>query len=91
MEKTWLNEPIERTIIVKGLCCSLDTVKPGLKRIFDELKQAEGSYILDYVTIVDSLTLKIEGLLRFFIEKLKIPTFCQETFKRWRCHNGKTL
>lgn len=44
----------------------LDTVKPGLKRIFDELKQAEGSYIPDYVTIIDSLTLKIEGLLRFF-------------------------
>ena len=59
----------------------LDTVKPGLKRIFDELKQAEGSYIPDYVTIIDSLTLKIEGLLRFFIEKLKIPTFAKRRSK----------
>ena len=82
LEKTWLNEPIERNYNSKKVCVvPLDTVKPGLKRIFDELKQAEGSYILDYVTIVDSLTLKIEGLLRFFIEKLKIPTFAKRRSK----------
>lgn len=82
LEKTWLNEPIERNYNGKKICVvPLDTVKPGLKRIFDELKQAEGSYIPDYVTIIDSLTLKIEGLLRFFIEKLKIPTFAKRRSK----------
>ena len=82
LEKTWLNEPIERNYNGKKVCVvPLDTVKPGLKRIFDELKQAEGSYIPDYVTIIDSLTLKIEGLLRFFIEKLKIPTFAKRRSK----------
>lgn len=80
LEKTWLNEPIERkdnrskiTII------PLDTIKPGLKRIFDEYQKSKENehYIPDLVTIIDSLTLKIEGILRFFIERLGIPT-CAE-------------
>lgn len=82
LEKTWLNEPVERNYNGKKVrVVPLDTVKPGLKRIFDELKQTDENYIPDYVTIVDSLTLKIEGLLRFFIEKLKIPTFAKRRSK----------
>lgn len=78
LEKKWLNEPIERNYNgrIKWIV-PLDTIKPGIKRIFEEFKKAEAdeNYIYDFVTIIDSLTLKIEGVLRFFIERLGIPTF----------------
>jgi hypothetical protein len=78
LETSWFNEEIHRNyhgneVIVKPI----DTLLPGLKRIFDELDnyfKAE-NYQYDYVTIIDSLTLKIEGLLRFFCEKIGIATF----------------
>lgn len=84
LEGTWLNEPIERNHNgTKKTVIPLDTIKPGLKRIFEEFRNAmenEG-YICDYVTIIDSLTLKIEGILRFFIERLGIPTFATRRTK----------
>lgn len=84
LEKTWLNEPIERNYNgTKKTVIPLDTIKPGLKRIFEEFSNAMGDeeYICDFVTIIDSLTLKIEGLLRFFIERLGIPTFASRRTK----------
>jgi hypothetical protein len=78
LETTWLNEPIVRnyhsnTIEFKPL----DTLKYPLRRLFSELDLffQDNSYQCDYVTITDSLTLKIEQLLRNFCEKLEIPTF----------------
>lgn len=75
---TWLNEDIIRNynghkVKVKPI----DTLKPGLKRIFEELDRfyAEESYQCDFVTIIDSLTLKIESLLRNLCERVGIPTF----------------
>lgn len=78
LEKTWLNEPIVRNYNGgEKEIVPLDTIKPGIKRIFEEFRNAKiiENYICDFVTIIDSLTLKIEGILRFFIEKLGIPTF----------------
>jgi hypothetical protein len=84
LEKKWLNEPIERNYNgrIKRVV-PLDTIKPGIKRIFEEYRNAEAdeNYIYDYVTIIDSLTLKIEGVLRFFIERLGIPTFSSRRTK----------
>lgn len=78
LEGTWYNEPIVRsyhgqTIEVKPI----DTLKPGLKKMFEELDNfaKNKKYQCDFVTITDSLTLKVEGLLRYFCEKLGIATF----------------
>jgi len=78
LESTWFNEVIVRnyhgqTVEVRPI----DTLKPGLKRIFDELDKfnADNTYQCDFVTLTDSLTLKIEGLLRYFCEKIGIATF----------------
>lgn len=84
LEKTWLNEPIKRNYNgTKKIIIPLDTIKPGLKRIFEEFSNAmkDEEYICDFVTIIDSLTLKIEGVLRFFIERLGIPTFATRRTK----------
>jgi len=78
LETTWLNEPIARnyhstTVEIKPL----DTLKSCLKRLFSELDLCfqNSDYEYDYVTVTDSLTLKVEQLLRNFCEKLRIPTF----------------
>ncbi len=78
LESTWFNEAIVRKyhgqqVEVKPI----DTLKPGLKRIFEELDKLEedSTYQYDFVTITDSLTLKVEGLLRYFCEKIGIATF----------------
>lgn len=78
LENSWLNEPIERNYNGgKVTVTPLDTVKPGIKRIFDEFQKAleDEKYECDFVTSIDSLTLKVEGILRFICEKLGIPTF----------------
>ncbi len=78
LENSWLNEPIERNHNGSKITVTpLDTIKPGIKRIFDEFQKAleDEKYECDFVTSIDSLTLKVEGVLRFFCEKLGIPTF----------------
>lgn len=84
LERTWLNEQIERNYNggIKTVI-PLDTIKPGIKRIFEEFNNAieDEHYNNDFVTVIDSLTLKIEGILRFFIERLGIPTFASRRTK----------
>ena len=84
LENTWLNESIERNYNgTTKIVIPLDTIKPGIKRIFEEFNNAmkDEKYVCDFVTIIDSLTLKIEGVLRFFIERLGIPTFATRRTK----------
>lgn len=89
LEKTWLNTPIIRNSNNnKIIIIPLDTIKPGLKRLFEEFKHAEEGSEPDYVTVIDSLTLKIEGILRFFIDKLNIPTFAR---KRAKTKTGQVI
>lgn len=78
LEGTWFNDVIVRkyhgqVVDVKPI----DTLKPGLKRLFEELDSffADNTYQCDFVTVTDSLTLKVEGLLRYFCEKIGIATF----------------
>jgi hypothetical protein len=75
---TWLNQEIERRYNGETISIlPIDTIKPGLKRIFEELDLffKDETYVCDFVTIIDSLTLKIEGLLRNVCEKIGIATF----------------
>jgi hypothetical protein len=74
---TWLNEPIIRNYNSNKVKIKpLDTIRPALKKIFEELELSfAGSHYFDYVTITDSLTLKIESILRNFCEKIGVPTF----------------
>jgi hypothetical protein len=78
LEQTWLNEPILRDYNGEKInIIPIDLIKPGIKRIFQELDAyfIDNSYELDYVTITDSLVLKVETLMRNFCEKIGIATF----------------
>lgn len=79
LESTWYNEPIIHTYHGKDIELRiLDVLKPGLKKCFEELDYAfqdlENNYY-DYVIVVDTLTLKMETILRFMCERLGIATF----------------
>jgi|WetSurMetagenome_2_1015567.scaffolds.fasta_scaffold13357_2 hypothetical protein len=79
LDSTWYNEPITHTYNGKIIELRiLDTLRPGLKKCFDELdfyfQDMENNHY-DYVTVTDTLTLKMETILRFMCEKLEIATF----------------
>jgi len=78
LEGTWFNEVIVRNYHGQAVEVKpIDTLKPGLKRLFEELDSyfADNTYQCEFVTVTDSLTLKVEGLLRYFCEKIGIATF----------------
>lgn len=78
LEGTWFNEVIVRNYHGQAVEVKpIDTLKSGIKRIFEELDNffADNTYQCDFVTITDSLTLKVEGLLRYFCEKIGVETF----------------
>ncbi len=78
LEGTWFNEVIVRNYHGQAVEVKpIDTLKPGLKRMFEELDSffADNTYQCDFVTLTDSLTLKVEGLLRYFCEKIGVATF----------------
>jgi hypothetical protein len=82
LESTWFNDDITRDYNGREVKIKpISTIKPGLSRIFQELDRFydEESYECDFVTIIDSLTMKIEGILRNFCEKIGIPTFKAST------------
>lgn len=78
LEKTWINESLERKYLGEQTAVvPLDTLRFPLRYLFSELDKylEDNSHRFDYVTITDSLTLKVEGLIRYFVERLGIPTF----------------
>jgi len=78
LEKTWFNEVIERNYHGRKVEIKpIDTLKPGLKRIFEELDKSytDNEYQPDFVMVIDSLALRVEGLLRYFCERIGIATF----------------
>jgi hypothetical protein len=78
LEGTWFNEVIVRNYHGQAVDVKpIDTIKPGLKKLFEELDSffADNTYPCEFVTVTDSLTLKVEGLLRYFCEKIGIATF----------------
>jgi hypothetical protein len=54
-----------------------DTLIPPLELLFSELNKGleSDSYPPNLISSIDSLTLKIEGLLRFFCERIGFATF----------------
>ena len=82
LETTWFNDTITRLYNGENVAVKpIDTIKPGIKRLFEELDRFfdDKDYQCDFVTIIDSLTLKIEGLLRYFCEKIGVVTFKTRT------------
>lgn len=78
LEKTWINEALERNYFGEKITVvPIDTIRFPLRYFFLELEKyfEDNSHQFDYVTITDSLTLKVEGLIRYFVERLGIPTF----------------
>ncbi len=78
LEGTWFNEVIVRNYHGQAVDVKpIDTLKPGIKKVFEELEKffADNTYQCEFVTVTDSLTLKVEGLLRYFCEKIGIATF----------------
>lgn len=78
LEACWFNEEIERTYYgEKVKIIPLDTLKFPIKYFFTEMDKYlnDKTYKPDLVTVTDSLTLKIEGLIRYFVEKIGVSTF----------------
>lgn len=77
-EGTWYNEPVPRTYYGNSLDVKvLDVLRPGLKRCFSELEASMNdltNYYFDYITVTDTLTLKIESILRLYCERIGIAT-----------------
>ncbi len=75
---TWLNESIERNYNGRiESIIPLDIIRPPLQLFFDEFIKWHGdhSYPFNTVVILESLTLKIEPILRFLCERIGIATF----------------
>ena len=77
-EGTWYNEPVLRTYYGNSLDVKvLDVLRPGLKRCFSELEASMNdltNYHFDYISVTDTLTLKIESILRLYCERIGIAT-----------------
>lgn len=78
LSNTWLNDPITRNYNNQEFAVvPLELIKPAIRHFFAELNRwkNEPGYIPDLILVTDSLTLKIEALLRYLCDKLGISTF----------------
>lgn len=83
LRTTWYNDPIERNYnrnITKII--PLELLKPCICNLFENfnllIKHPELQ--TEFVTVIDSIGLKVEAILRYFCEKLDIPTFKPKKF-----------
>ena len=78
LENTWFNVPVPRTYNGQHIDVRvLDVLRPGLKLFFSEMEASmkeSDNYEFDYITVTDTLTLKIESILRLYCERIGIPT-----------------
>lgn len=78
LENTWFNVPVPRTYNGQHIEVRvMDVLRPGLKLFFSELEASMkdlDNYEFDYITVTDTLTLKIESILRLYCERIGIPT-----------------
>ena len=78
LKDSWYNEAIERDFNGKlDSVLPINIILPPIRLFFEELEKwkADNTYQLNILPIVDSLTLKIEALLRYMCEKIGIATF----------------
>ncbi|MCF8239744.1 MAG: DUF4209 domain-containing protein [Melioribacteraceae bacterium] len=76
-KKSWFGKNLERKVFNKRLVYNwLDVIMPSIHDYLFHLKLLENgyNYFPNYVTPIDSLTLKIEGLLRDFLSIQEVPT-----------------
>lgn len=78
LEGTWYNDPVSRTYYGNTIDVKvLDVLSPGLKLCFAELEASMKdleNYHFDYITVTDTLILKIESILRLYCERIGIAT-----------------
>jgi hypothetical protein len=80
LEATWINEPAVRRVNSEDRAIShLQLLKSGIELLYAEMEKwiAGNGYVPDFVSCTDSLTLKVEYLLREMCIKLGIVTFKQ--------------
>jgi hypothetical protein len=78
LKGTWYNDPIKR--IFNSLELSivpLDIIRPCIVSLFEKLRliTKNPSTPVEFLTIVDSMVLKVEAITRYLCEKIDIPTF----------------
>ena len=88
IEKSWVGKTIEKKL-PKGEISQknwLNTICPSLYEYFNLmiLSLLDPNYDQNFVLIIDSLTLKLEGLLRDICQRLGIATFYQTQDKEKR-------
>ena len=83
LSKTWYNDPIERNFNRNiSYIVPLDIIRPCISTLFEKLTALINNQGVqpEFVTVVDSLSLKVEAILRYFCEKISIPTFKTKKF-----------
>lgn len=79
LETTWFNEPIKHIYANHEFELKIiDVLKPGIRKFFEEFYLAAQDWVncnFDCLIIIDTLTLKMETILRFFCERVGIATF----------------
>ncbi|MFH1319908.1 MAG: hypothetical protein ABII90_04545 [Bacteroidota bacterium] len=76
LKESWLAKTY--TILYNGHpfeICPLEVITPGIKSFFDELGEWKQEKNPNFICATDSLTTKIEHLLRFMCSVIEIPTF----------------
>lgn len=74
---TWFGKDLERRVFNQKITYNwLDVIMPSIHDYLYHLRYLENgyNYVPNYVTSIDSLTLKIEGLLRDFLSIQEVPT-----------------
>lgn len=78
ISSSWLSQPIYPKFNDKEyIIVPADIINPTIRLLFEELEKwkIDNDYKPNSIPIIDSLTLKIEALLRYMCEKINIPTF----------------
>lgn len=83
-EYSWFGKDIPRQVFGRSTTYNwLEAIIPAIHDYLAKLKYLENSDIhINYIMCVDSLTLKVEGLIRDFLNIQGIPTFKQRRDKK---------
>jgi hypothetical protein len=76
LETTWYNDSMNRSY--NGIPITLQPInhlKSGINLLFHSLNEYKTGKPLDLTCAIDSLTLKVETILRLICEQIQIPTF----------------
>lgn len=80
LEDSWLNEPIDRVYGGQNIQVKpIEIVLPPIKKMFEEFDayHANEKHETNLVVVIDSLTLKVEAIIRYLFDKIGKKTFKQ--------------